>query len=121
MGGPFSGIVKLRQGSLIDSSAEDSKAGECVELQLGGSPRLAGGEEALRSRQLVATILARLRALGWEVAATLDLSRKLNDKTVFVFRQGSRGNILLKSWFGLFSQIHCYISFLNLYKVTISL
>ena len=47
MGGPFSGIVKLRQGSLIDSSAEDSKAGECVELQLGGSPWLAGGEEAM--------------------------------------------------------------------------
>ena len=32
-------------------------------------------------------MIMRLRALGWEVAVTLDVSRKLNDKTVFVFRQ----------------------------------
>ena len=27
------------------------------------------------------------KSKGWEVAATLDVSRKLDDKTVFVFRQ----------------------------------
>ena len=46
MGGPFSGIVKLRQGWLIDSSAEDSKAGECVELQLGGGRHSRPVQEA---------------------------------------------------------------------------
>ena len=32
-------------------------------------------------------MIMRLRALGWEVAVTLDVSRRLNDKAVFVFRQ----------------------------------
>merc|ERR550532_1446002 len=29
----------------------------------------------------------KLKSVGWEVAVTLDVSRRLNDKAVFVFRQ----------------------------------
>ena len=32
-------------------------------------------------------LLSRLKALGWEVAAALDVSRRLQDKTVFILRQ----------------------------------
>ena len=57
------------------------------EFKLAGRPWWADGEEAVKSRYLVASILAKLRSLGWEVADTIDVSRRLNDKTVFVMRQ----------------------------------
>ena len=74
----------------------------CQEYKLAGTPwwvlcpvitgstvycRWAEGETAVESRQLLAAILASLRTLGWQVAATLDISRQLDDKTVFIFRQ----------------------------------
>ena len=59
----------------------------CWEFKLYGTPWWADGEDSVKARYLIANLIMRLRALGWEVAVTLDVSRKLNDKTVFVFRQ----------------------------------
>ena len=63
------------------------KAGDCYEFKLYGTPWWADGETAVKSRFLIAVIIAKFKSLGWEVAATVDVSRKLNDKTVFIFRQ----------------------------------
>jgi len=63
------------------------KAGDCSEFKLYGTPWWADGETAVKSRFLIAVIIAKFKSLGWEVAATVDVSRKLNDKTVFIFRQ----------------------------------
>ena len=57
------------------------------EFKLAGHPWWADGEETVKSRYLIAIIIMKLKSLGWEVATTLDVSRKLNDKAVFVFRQ----------------------------------
>ena len=61
--------------------------GDGFEFKLYGTPWWADGETAVKSRHLIACLIAKYKSLGWEVSATVDVSRKLNDKTVFVFRQ----------------------------------
>ena len=39
------------------------------------------------SRRLIASIIASLKFSGWEVAGTVDISRQLEDKTIFLLRQ----------------------------------
>ena len=63
------------------------RGADCYEFKLYGRPWWADGEDAVKARHLVASVLARYKALGWEVAAAADLSRRQNDKTVFVLRQ----------------------------------
>ena len=60
------------------------------ELKLRGTPWWADGESAVKSRYLIINMIAKFRSLGWEVAATLDVSRRLNDKTMFVFRNNPK-------------------------------
>ena len=57
------------------------------EFKLSGYPWWADGQETVKSRYLIGNIIMKLKSLGWEVAVTLDVSRRLNDKAVFVFRQ----------------------------------
>ena len=57
------------------------------EFKLCGTPWWADGQDTVESRYLVGTLLAELKKEGWEVGATLDVSRKLQDKTVFVMKQ----------------------------------
>ena len=57
------------------------------ELELSGNPWWASGEETVDARFLIGTLLSRLKEAGWEVGATLDVSRKMQDKTVFIMRQ----------------------------------
>ena len=57
------------------------------EFKLAGYPWWASGEDTVKSRYLVANLIMKLKSVGWEVAVTLDVSRRLNDKAVFVFRQ----------------------------------
>ena len=54
------------------------------EFKLSGNPWWASGEDTVESRYLVGTLLKKQ---GWEVGATLDVSRNLQDKTVFVMKQ----------------------------------
>ena len=63
------------------------------ELKLRGNPWWADGEDAIKSRFLVINMIAKFKALGWEVAATMDVSRRLQDKTMFVFRHNLKVNI----------------------------
>ena len=60
------------------------------ELKLRGNPWWADGESAVKSRYLIINMIAKFRSLGWEVAATLDVSRRLNDKTMFVVRNNPK-------------------------------
>ena len=57
------------------------------EIKLYGTPWWADGEDTVKSRNVIARLIARFKSLGWEVGATVDVSRKLQDKTVFIFRQ----------------------------------
>jgi len=57
------------------------------EFKLSGNPWWASGEETVESRYLIGSLLAELKQQGWEVGATLDVSRKMQDKTVFIMRQ----------------------------------
>ena len=56
------------------------------EFKLAGYPWWASGEDTVKSRYLIANLIMKLKSVGWEVAVTLDVSRRLNDKAVFVFR-----------------------------------
>ena len=57
------------------------------ELKLYGTPWWADGEDTVKARHVIGQLIARFKSLGWEVGATVDVSRKLQDKTVFIFRQ----------------------------------
>ena len=61
----------------------------CHEYKLGGSPWWAEGEQAVASRRLIGSLLAALKHTGWEVAATLEISRQLDDKSLLLFRQSA--------------------------------
>ncbi len=56
------------------------------EFEVEGSPFHCSGEKAVASRRLICALLADLSAHGWDCIETLDVSRKLTDKSVFVFR-----------------------------------
>ena len=73
--------------SYWDKGIQENEAKEGFhELKLRGTPWWADGESAVKSRFLIINMIAKFQALGWEVAATLDVSRRLKDKTMFVFR-----------------------------------
>ena len=59
------------------------------EYKLAGTPWWAEGDLAVDSRRLMASVLASLKFSGWEVAGTVDISRQLEDKTVFLLRQST--------------------------------
>ena len=59
----------------------------CHQFKLEGYPWWANGEDAVESRFLIANLIAKMKSIGWEVHGTLDVSRKLQDKSVFIFRQ----------------------------------
>ena len=59
------------------------------EFKLGGTPWWADGDQGAESRRLLGSLLAGLRWGGWEVAASLDISRQMEDKTILVLRQSA--------------------------------
>ena len=83
-----------------DKGIQENEAKEGFhELKLHGTPWFASGTDAIKSRFLIINMIAKFRALGWEVAATLDVSRRLNDKTVFLFRHNMEVQISLSIQF----------------------
>lgn len=58
-----------------------------MEFKLKGYPFLSSGSEAVATRQLICRILEALRDTGWSMRATFDISRKPNDKSVFLFER----------------------------------
>ena len=67
------------------------------ELKLRVTPWWEDGKGAVKSRFLIINMIAKFRALGWEVATTLDVSRTLKDKCIFVFRRNLEVEIGLSS------------------------
>ena len=56
-----------------------------TELKLGGCPWWADGNDAVEARYFISSLIGSLKANGWEVCGTIDLSRHNNDKsTIFV-------------------------------------
>ncbi|PAA77263.1 hypothetical protein BOX15_Mlig033074g3 [Macrostomum lignano] len=55
------------------------------EFKLGGSPWWTEGAESVRTRLLITLLLQELRDKGWRLVQTIELCRRLNDKSVFVF------------------------------------
>lgn len=58
-----------------------------IEFKLKGYPFSCCGSEAVASRQFICRLLEALRDKGWTIYTTVDLSRKVTDKSVFIFRQ----------------------------------
>ena len=65
--------------------AESAKPGY-HEFKLKGTPWWADGTDAVASRLLMSHLFEAMKAVGWEVHASVDVSRKLNDKSVIVLR-----------------------------------
>uniref|UniRef100_A0A915KRN7 Uncharacterized protein n=1 Tax=Romanomermis culicivorax TaxID=13658 RepID=A0A915KRN7_ROMCU len=59
------------------------------EFKLKGYPWMANGSETVAARFLVSTILEKVSSIGWPVLTSLDISRRANDKGVFVLRSAS--------------------------------
>ena len=57
------------------------------EFKMYGTPWWADGEDTVKARNVIGHLIAKFKSLGWEVGATVDVSRKLQDKTVFIFKQ----------------------------------
>ncbi|QQP54635.1 Uncharacterized protein FKW44_007526, partial [Caligus rogercresseyi] len=62
---------------------------DALEIKVKGSPWKATSIEAAGSRVLVSMVLREIRRLGYKTHATLDISRRSNDKSLFVFEGGS--------------------------------
>jgi len=58
-----------------------------TELKLGGCPWWADGNDAVESRYFISSLIGALKANGWEVKGTIDLSRHNNDKSTFLLKQ----------------------------------
>ena len=57
------------------------------EFKLAGHPWWADGEEAVDSRFLMCKLFEGLMSIGWRVQIAIDLTRKLNDKSVLTFQR----------------------------------
>lgn len=57
------------------------------QFKLHGTPWHVTGDESVDSRYLVLKVLEALQAHGWSVAAAIDCSRKLSDKSSLIFRR----------------------------------
>lgn len=84
-------VISTIEGVINDfwhRGLQDSKVKEgCHQFKLKGNPWWTHGEETVESRFLIGNLIAKMKSIGWEVLGTLDVSRKLQDKSVFVFRQ----------------------------------
>ncbi|MFH4981633.1 hypothetical protein AB6A40_008342, partial [Gnathostoma spinigerum] len=57
------------------------------EFKLSGRPWLSSGDEAIDSRLILTVLFQQLAAIGWGVVTALDISRRANDKAVFLLRR----------------------------------
>ncbi|PAA83367.1 hypothetical protein BOX15_Mlig011687g1, partial [Macrostomum lignano] len=69
------------------------------ELHLTGSPWWTEGSDSVHSRLLITLLLQRLRQIGWRVVETVDVCRRLSDKSILLFERSPPR-----------STLHCCIS-----------
>jgi len=55
-----------------------------TEFILAGAPFCTSGHQSIRTRLLICGLLEALSSQGWQVKSTLDISRKMTDKSIFV-------------------------------------
>jgi hypothetical protein len=58
-----------------------------TEFKLKGNPFHCTGEESVLTRQLFCRIFEALSAKGWKVLKTMDVSRKVTDKSIFILEK----------------------------------
>ena len=58
-----------------------------VQFKLKGNPWWAEGHETVEARFLILKLLESLQSYGWSAVASLDTSRKVTDKSSFIFRR----------------------------------
>ncbi|XP_066921998.1 uncharacterized protein [Clytia hemisphaerica] len=61
----------------------------CYELKLRGYPWWCYGEEGVSARLLICRILETMASIGYYIVSGLDVTRKDNDKSLLLFRQGA--------------------------------
>lgn len=77
----------VRHWTLGMQAQDDCMASQnYFEFKLHGSPWNCEGVEAINARLLLTVIMKELLSLGWAVHTSLDVTRRPNDKAVFVFR-----------------------------------
>lgn len=64
-----------------------------IEFKLKGYPFCCSGSEAVAARQFLCRLLEALRNNGWCVYTTVDISRKVTDKSVFILRKSESANL----------------------------
>ncbi len=60
---------------------------EAYEFKLQGRPFFCSGEDAVSSRRLISQILSDLSSTGWDCFNTMDVTRRLSDKSVFIMQR----------------------------------
>ena len=58
-----------------------------TEFKLKGYPFSCEGEESIQTRKLICRLLEALSTRGWRVLTTMDISRKVTDKSVFIMEK----------------------------------
>jgi len=58
-----------------------------AKMQLNGSPWYCSGADAVQARQLVARISEAMLQRGWALTDAIDISRRLDDKSMLLFRR----------------------------------
>ena len=66
---------------------KEMKKFNAYEFKLGGHPWWADGEEAVDTRFFMCKLFEGLMSIGWRVQIAIDLTRKLNDKSVLTFQR----------------------------------
>ena len=67
---------------------EEKQKFNAYEFKLAGNPWWADGTEAVDTRFFMCKMFEGLMSIGWRVQIAIDLSRKLNDKSVLTFQRG---------------------------------
>jgi len=63
------------------------------EFKVHGTPFHSSGDESVQSRLLVCSLIQDFKTVGWDCITTLDVSRKLSDKSVFIFHRSAPAKI----------------------------
>ena len=66
---------------------DESEMEHHARMRLNGSPWHCSGAEAVQARQLVARISEAMLQRGWALTDAIDISRRLDDKSMLLFRR----------------------------------
>ena len=80
-------VQDIIQRSWYRGIQQVSRYAGSVQFKLNGTPWWADGQETVESRFLILKLLESLQGYGWSAVASLDTSRKVTDKSSFIFRR----------------------------------